>query len=266
MDAGKTAVTTANPGSSQDLKAPQRVALQASSIGGAVWKHLRKAFRSSAPLPRPFQYQFTRLVHHYRHHRFSGLACAVVVLTNGRHQKTHPARSKRLRPDPSITRQTRKQKARSPGSLRYPLALPSILLVTNQFVLHKDADAALDKIDYVLPLVAPAVMHSRIIFSDGLSEELISALDLVHDLKVIGDQFLIPVSRRTAGQPRRSGLKLGGAALLEGTVRKFDKQSCVIAALVRRGRQQQTVVAELQGRELRMSLPCRRHRPSMPAS
>ncbi len=132
--------------------------------------------------------------------------------------------------DASITQQTGKKLDRWIIAV---LALAVILLVTNQFVLHKDADAALDKSIAVLPLVNESGDAQQDYFSDGLSEELISALGQVHDLKVIGRNSSFQFRGKLQDDSAAIGLKLGVATLLEGTVRKFDSKVRIVAALIK---------------------------------
>ena len=66
------------------------------------------------------------------------------------------------------------------------LAVAVILLLTDRFAPHRNADAGLDKSVAVLPLVNESGDPQQDYFSDGLSEELISAIAQVHDIKVIG--------------------------------------------------------------------------------
>jgi TolB-like protein len=68
------------------------------------------------------------------------------------------------------------------------LGVAVVLLLTDRFVLHKDADAdaALGKSVAVLPLLNESGDPQQDYFSDGLSGELISALAQVHDIKVVG--------------------------------------------------------------------------------
>ena len=101
--------------------------------------------------------------------------------------------------------------------------LALVLLLTDHFVLHKDADAdALaipEKSIAVLPLANESADHDEQYFSDGLSEDLITALAQFGGLKVI--------SRHSSFQLRDShqdsatiGKRLGVAHLLEGSVRR----------------------------------------------
>ncbi|HEY6895254.1 MAG TPA: hypothetical protein VI258_13855, partial [Rhodanobacteraceae bacterium] len=117
------------------------------------------------------------------------------------------------------------------------LAIAVALLLANTFVLHKDAgDIAeapiAEKSIAVLPLSNEGGNADEEYFSDGLSEDLITALSQFSGLKVI--------SRNSSFQFRDSkdgskaiGAKLGVAHLLEGSVRRAGDEVRINAALVR---------------------------------
>lgn len=113
------------------------------------------------------------------------------------------------------------------------LAPAVILLLANQFVLHKDGNAAIDKSIAVLPLLNESGDPQQDYFSDGLSEELISALAQARDLKVIGRNSSFRFRGRPQDDTASIGAKLGVATLLEGTVRKQGNQLRVVASLVK---------------------------------
>ena len=124
------------------------------------------------------------------------------------------------------------------------LAVAVVLLLTNQFVLRGDATSvagaqavaanlakAPDKSIAVLPLDNASGDQDQLYFSDGLSEDLITALSQFDGLKVI--------SRNSAFQFRDSkesasaiGAKLGVAHLLEGSVRRLGDTVRITAQLV----------------------------------
>src|SRR5512135_1600984 len=132
--------------------------------------------------------------------------------------------------DASITRQTGKKLDRWIITV---LALAVVLLLTNQFVLHKDGNAAPDKSVAVLPLLNESGDPQQDYFSDGLSEELISALAQVHDLKVIGRSSSFRFRGAQQDDTPSIGAKLGVATLLQGTVRKQGNQVRIVASLVK---------------------------------
>ncbi|MGA9421414.1 MAG: tetratricopeptide repeat protein [Rhodanobacteraceae bacterium] len=119
------------------------------------------------------------------------------------------------------------------------LAGAVVLLLTNTFVWHKGAGLGSDagiapipaKSIAVLPLANESGDKSEQYFSDGLSEDLITALSQFAGLKVI--------SRNSAFQFRDSkesskviGEKLGVAHLLEGSVRRAGTTVRISATLV----------------------------------
>jgi adenylate cyclase len=85
----------------------------------------------------------------------------------------------------------------------------------------------------VLPLLNESGDAAQDYFSDGLSEELISALGQVPGLKVIGRNS----SFRFRGEQQQDttgiGATLGVATLLEGTVRKQGDEVRIVASLIR---------------------------------
>ena len=139
-------------------------------------------------------------------------------------------RESEIAPDASITRETGKKLDRWIIAV---LSLAVVLLLADRFVLHKDADAALDKSVAVLPLVNESGDPQQDYFSDGLSEELISAIAQVHDIKVIGRNSSFRFRGREQDDTASIGTKLGVATLLEGTVRKQGNQVRIVASLVK---------------------------------
>ncbi len=114
------------------------------------------------------------------------------------------------------------------------LALAVVLLLTNQFVLHKDANevaAAPDKSIAVLPLANESGNKDEQYFSDGLSEDLITALSQFAGLKVISRNSSFQF-RDTKDDARTIGAKLGVAHLLEGSVRRAGDAVRISAELV----------------------------------
>jgi len=112
-------------------------------------------------------------------------------------------------------------------------------LLTFQLVRHKSesplqtsaASALAEKSIAVLPLLNESGSPDDEYFSDGLSEELISALAQVNGLKVLGRSS----SFRFKGQKEDSkviGKKLGVSTLLEGTVRQQGDRVRIVAELV----------------------------------
>lgn len=142
-------------------------------------------------------------------------------------------RESEIAADASITRGTGRTLDRAIIAV---LAIAVVLLVTNIFVSRKDAgDAASStpvKSIAVLPLLNESGDASQDYFSDGLSEELISALGQVRELKVIGRNSSFQFRGRQQDDTAGIGAKLGVATLLEGTVRKQGDTVRIVASLV----------------------------------
>ena len=83
----------------------------------------------------------------------------------------------------------------------------------------------------VLPLVNESGDPKDEYFSDGLSEELISALAQIGGLKVIGRSSSFRFKDRKE-EPKTIGEKLGVSTILDGTVRKQCDRVRIVAALV----------------------------------
>uniref|UniRef100_UPI0023520046 tetratricopeptide repeat protein n=1 Tax=Nevskia ramosa TaxID=64002 RepID=UPI0023520046 len=82
-----------------------------------------------------------------------------------------------------------------------------------------------------LPLINESGDPANEYFSDGLSEELITALAQIGDLKVIGRSSSFRFKGGAEGS-RVIGEKLGVATLLEGTVRKQGERVRIVAELI----------------------------------
>ncbi len=139
-------------------------------------------------------------------------------------------RESEIATDASITRQTGKKLDRWIIAI---LGVAVVLLLADKFVLHKDAGDTLDKSIAVLPLVNESGDPQQDYFSDGLSEELISALAQVHDLRVIGRSSSFRFRGKQQDDMASIGVKLGVATLLEGTVRKQGDQVRIVASLIK---------------------------------
>ena len=111
------------------------------------------------------------------------------------------------------------------------LGIAVVLLLANEFVLHKDAGAITDKSIAVLPLVNKSGDPNNEYFSDGLTEELISALVQIGELKVIGRNSSFRFKGGSADS-KTIGEKLGVGTLLEGTVRKQSERVRIVVELV----------------------------------
>ena len=113
------------------------------------------------------------------------------------------------------------------------LAVAVVALLANQFVPHRDqGDAALSKAIAVLPFVNETDDPNNEYFSDGLSEELISALAQIKELKVIGRTSSFHFKNMNEDS-RVIGTALGVGFLLEGSVRKSTGRARIAVNLVR---------------------------------
>jgi TolB-like protein/Tfp pilus assembly protein PilF len=94
---------------------------------------------------------------------------------------------------------------------------------------QKLCEDKLDKRIAVLPFENLSDPHDEY-FSDGLSEELISALAQISELKVIGRSSSFRFKDKKE-EPKSIGEKLGVSTFLEGTVRKQRNRVRIVAAL-----------------------------------
>ena len=141
-------------------------------------------------------------------------------------------RESEIAPDDSIAHSTGRTLDRAIIAV---LAIAVVLLTTNLLNRHRrtvDAPAGLVKSVAVLPLLNESGDPSQDYFSDGLSEELISALGQVRELKVIGRNSSFRFRGKQQDDTAGIGLKLGVATLLEGTVRKQGDTVRIVASLV----------------------------------
>ena len=86
----------------------------------------------------------------------------------------------------------------------------------------------------VLPMVNSTGDPANEYFSDGMSEEFISSLSRLHDLKVIGRSSSFQFKGKT-DDSKTIGEKLGVYYLLEGSVRKSADRVRIAVALVKAG-------------------------------
>ncbi len=137
-------------------------------------------------------------------------------------------RESAVAPAESITRQTGKKLDRW---IIAALAAAVVLLLTDRFVLHKDANVAGDNSIAVLPLVNESGDAKDEYFSDGLSEDLINALTQISGVRVISRNSSFQFKGK-ADDPQSIGAKLGVTSLLGGTVRKLGNRLRISAALI----------------------------------
>lgn len=154
-------------------------------------------------------------------------------------------RESEVAPDDSITHHTGRK-------LDYwiigVLAVAVVLLITNTFVLRRDATSVAAKADAktiaaelakvpqksvaVLPFANESGDPKQQYFSDGLSEELITDLTGISDLKVIGKYSSFQF-RDSKESPAEIGAALGVAHLIEGSVRQSGGELRITVNLIR---------------------------------
>lgn len=135
----------------------------------------------------------------------------------------------KIDPAESITRSTGRKLDRVIIAL---LAAAVVVLLANQFVPHRNRTDTLAKAIAILPLVNDTGDSNDEYFADGLSEELISALSQIKDLKVIGRTSSFHFKNTKEGS-KAIGVALGVGYLLEGSVRKSAGRARISVNLVR---------------------------------
>ena len=138
---------------------------------------------------------------------------------------------------PQKLQQTKqKLKRRSLGSIA-ALVLAAILVIGGVYYFtHRQPKAAAipEKSIAVLPLVNSTGDPANEYFSDGMSEEFISSLSRLRDLKVIGRTSSFQFKGKT-DDSKTIGEKLGVFYLLEGSVRKSADRMRIAVALIKSG-------------------------------
>lgn len=113
------------------------------------------------------------------------------------------------------------------------LAAAVVALLANQFVTHQGPDdSALGKAIAVLPLANHTGDPNNEYFSDGLSEELISALAQIKELKVVGRTSSFHFKNKNESS-KAIGAALGVGYLLEGSVRESGGHMRIAVSLVK---------------------------------
>jgi TolB-like protein len=149
-------------------------------------------------------------------------------------------RESEVSPNESITRRTGQKLDRWIIAI---LALAVVLLLTNQFVLHRDektVDTAAvptpipGKSIAVLPFSDLSPNRDQESFSDGMAEEILNALARIKNLKVVGRASSFYYKGKDVSL-KKIGAELGVANILEGSVRKQGEQVRISAALSRTG-------------------------------
>jgi TolB-like protein/Flp pilus assembly protein TadD len=119
------------------------------------------------------------------------------------------------------------------------LAVAVVLLLTDRFVLRHGVNQTTaapipEKSIAVLPLMNSTGDAANEYFSDGMSEEFISTLSRLQELKVIGRSSSFQFKGK-AENSKTVGEKLGVYYLLEGSVRKSADRVRIAVALVKAG-------------------------------
>ena len=118
------------------------------------------------------------------------------------------------------------------------------------FISHRPKGAAIpEKSIAVLPLVNSTGDPANEYFSDGMSEEFISSLSRLQDLKVVGRTSSFQF-KGTTDPSKTIGEKLGVFYLLEGSVRKSADRVRIAVALIK-SRDGANVWSETYDRELK---------------
>jgi len=114
------------------------------------------------------------------------------------------------------------------------LLLLAVIVGGTFFFLRRPASAIVEKSIAVLPLVNSTGDPANEYFSDGMSEEFISTLSRLQDLKVIGRTSSFHFKGKT-DDSKTIGEKLGVYYLLEGSVRKSADRVRIAVALIKSG-------------------------------
>ena len=134
------------------------------------------------------------------------------------------------------------------------LSLAVVLLLTDRFVLRRGVNQTgaapiMEKSVAVLPLMNSTGDPANEYFSDGMSEQFISTLSHLQDLKVIGRTSSFQFKGKSEDS-KTIGEKLGVYYLLEGSVRKSADRVRIAVALIKSS-DGANVWSETYDRELR---------------
>jgi serine/threonine-protein kinase len=127
------------------------------------------------------------------------------------------------------------------------------------FTSHRAAPI-LEKSIAVLPMVNSTGDAANEYFSDGMSEEFISSLSRLQDLKVVGRTSFFQF-KSTKDDSKTIGEKLGVYYLLDGRVRKSADRVHIAVALIKAG-DGANVWSETYDRELKDIFACNRRLPA----
>jgi TolB-like protein len=139
-------------------------------------------------------------------------------------------------PNESITRQAGRKLDRWIIAI---LSLAVVLLLTNQFVLHRGENKSAETASVSIPTKSIAVLpftdlspkHDQESFSDGMAEEILNALARLKKLKVVGRASSFHYKGRDVSLPE-IGADLGVAHVLEGSVRNAGDQLRITVTLL----------------------------------
>ena len=134
------------------------------------------------------------------------------------------------------------------------LAVAVVLLLTDRFVFRHGINQTMaapiqEKSIAVLPMVNSTGDPANEYFSDGMSEEFISSLSRLQELKVIGRTSSFQFKGK-ADDSKTIGQKLGVYYLLEGSVRRSADRVRIAVALIKSG-DGSNVWSETYDRELK---------------
>ena len=142
------------------------------------------------------------------------------------------AREEEAGPLPAEARQSRRNVDRWIMAM---LAVAVVLLLADKFVRREKSDqipGVPEKSIAVLPLINSTGDVANEYFSDGMSEEFISSLSRLQDLKVIGRTSSFQFKGKS-DDSKTIGEKLGVYYLLEGSVRKSADRVRIAVALIK---------------------------------
>ena len=117
------------------------------------------------------------------------------------------------------------------------LTIAVILLLTDKLVMRERAGhstAILEKSIAVLPMLNSSADPANEYFSDGMSEEFISSLGRLPDLKVVGRTSSFQFKGKT-DDSKAIGEKLGVSYLLEGSVQRSADRVRILVRLIKSG-------------------------------
>src|SRR5438874_4078892 len=143
-----------------------------------------------------------------------------------------PQKFQQAKPKPAA-----EKPARSSAGLIAALAVIVILAAgaAYYFTAHRSKSAAIpEKSIAVLPMVNSTGDPANEYFSDGMSEEFISSLSRLQELKVVGRTSSFQFKGKT-DDSKTIGEKLGVYYLLEGSVRKSADRVRIAVALIKSG-------------------------------